>query len=101
MAENIVNARIQLKNDSETNWNQAINFIPRKGEIIIYNADTEHPYPRFKVGDGTTTVIGLPFSNFEAQKVAHKLFFGAGGIFEYDGSADLTVPVYTGNVFSN
>ena len=26
----------------------------------------------------------------------HKLTFGAGGIYEYDGSADVTVPVYTG-----
>lgn len=31
------------------------------GEIIIYSADDSHPYSRLKVGDGTTTVISLPF----------------------------------------
>lgn len=28
----------------------------------------------------------------------HKLTFGAGGTYVYDGSADVTVPVYTGNM---
>lgn len=32
-----------------------------------------------------------------AAKVAHKLTFGAGGAYVYDGSADVTVPVYTGD----
>ena len=31
----------------------------------------------------------------------HKLTFGAGGVYQYDGSADVTVPVYTGNFFSS
>lgn len=66
MADNIVNARIQLKNDTEANWNQAVNFVPRKGELIILNAesgqnvDEMRQYPRFKVGDGITTVVNLP-----------------------------------------
>ena len=29
----------------------------------------------------------------------HKLTFGAGGVYQYDGSADVTVPVYTGTAF--
>ncbi len=29
----------------------------------------------------------------------HKLTFGAGGIYQYDGSADVTVPVYTGGIY--
>lgn len=28
----------------------------------------------------------------------HKLTFGAGGAYEFDGSADVTVPVYTGGI---
>ena len=28
--------------------------------------------------------------------LSHKLTFGAGGVYEFDGSADVTVPVYTG-----
>ena len=28
--------RIQHKIDTEENWNKAVNFVPLKGEIIIY-----------------------------------------------------------------
>ena len=35
-----LNARVQTKRDTEQNWNQAINFIPKDGEIIIYKVDT-------------------------------------------------------------
>ena len=64
MSDNI-KSRIQLKNDTEENWNKAVNFIPRKGELIIYNAessnDNARPFPRLKVGDGITNVVNLPF----------------------------------------
>ena len=59
--EKVIKTRIQLKNDTETNWNKAVNFIPKQGEIIIYSADDSHPYSRLKVGDGSTTVTTLPF----------------------------------------
>lgn len=59
--EKVIKTRIQLKNDTETNWNKAINFIPKQGEIIIYSADNSHPFSRLKVGDGNTTVTTLPF----------------------------------------
>ena len=59
--DKVIKTRIQLKNDTEANWNKAINFIPKQGEIIIYSADDSHPYSRLKVGDGATPVIGLPF----------------------------------------
>lgn len=35
-----LNARVQTKRDTEQNWNQAINFIPKDGEIVIYKVDT-------------------------------------------------------------
>ena len=63
MTEKQINGRIVLKNDTEANWNKATNFIPKKGEIVIYNTDSSHTYTRFKIGDGTTTVINLPFVN--------------------------------------
>ena len=63
MASNTIKTRIQLKNDTEANWNKAINFIPLKGEAIIYSADSTHPFSRLKVGDGMTPVIDLPFIN--------------------------------------
>lgn len=62
MAEKNLNARIVHKHDSEANWNKAVNFIPKQGEIIIYDIDATHTYERIKIGDGTTKVTALPFS---------------------------------------
>ncbi len=59
--EKVIKTRIQLKNDTETNWDRAVNFVPKQGEIIIYSADESHPFSRLKVGDGNTTVTALPF----------------------------------------
>ena len=61
MAEKRFNTRIIHKNDIEANWNLAVNFIPQKGEIIVYNIDENWDYERIKVGDGITNVINLPF----------------------------------------
>jgi len=61
MASNTIKTRIQLKNDTETNWNKAANFIPKQGEVIIYSTDDSHPFSRIKIGDGSTNVINLPF----------------------------------------
>lgn len=59
------NVRFTLKNDTEENWKKAVNFIPKKGEPIIYNKDTKHNYSRIKIGDGSTKVSDLPFSNID------------------------------------
>lgn len=59
--EKTIKTRIQLKNDTQANWDRQVNFIPLKGEIIIYSADDSHPFSRLKVGDGITTVVALPF----------------------------------------
>ena len=58
-----IKARFAQKHDVEANWNKATNFIPKAGEIIIYDADVNYSYPRIKVGDGTTKVSDLPFAN--------------------------------------
>lgn len=63
MAEKILNSRMIQKHDIEENWEKAVNFIPKQGEIIIYDIDNNYDYERIKVGDGTTTVSALPFSN--------------------------------------
>lgn len=39
MNEQIFNTRIQQKHDIEANWLNANNFIPKQGELIIYDAD--------------------------------------------------------------
>ena len=62
MANKTVKTRIVNKHDTEANWQKAVNFIPKKGEIIIYDKDSTHDCPRFKVGDGTTLVSNLPFT---------------------------------------
>lgn len=61
MAEKTIKTRIQSKHETEANWNKATNFVPLKGEIIIYDPDTTYDYPRIKVGDGKTNVISLKF----------------------------------------
>lgn len=44
MAEQkILNARLCQKIDTEENWNKAVNFIPLKGEIIIYENQIKDP----------------------------------------------------------
>lgn len=61
MSQKFINSRIIHKHDLEVNWNKAINFIPLKGELIIYDADENFNYPRIKYGDGETAVTELPF----------------------------------------
>lgn len=51
------------KHDIEENWAKAVNFIPLKAEIIVYDVDETHDYERFKIGDGVTKVSELPFNN--------------------------------------
>lgn len=59
--EKNMNARIQHKHDIEANWNKALNFIPKIGEIIVYDIDENCDYSRLKVGDGVTKVGDLEF----------------------------------------
>ena len=109
MAEIRRNVRIFLKNGLEENWEKITDFIPGKGEMIIYNVDENHSTPRIKIGDGIHLPKDLPFinanpfedfdvNNITAKRVEHKLTFGAGQEYQYDGSADITVPVYTGKI---
>ena len=53
--------RIQNKHDTEANWAKATTFKPLAGELIIYDKDSNNAKPRFKIGDGITTVTSLPF----------------------------------------
>lgn len=57
-----IKTRIKNKHDTEANWALAENFKPYAGEVIVYDVDANHAYPRFKVGDGVTVVANLPFS---------------------------------------
>ena len=62
--EKKLNARLQHKIDIQANWEKATNFIPLKGEWIIYDKDSENSNIRLKIGDGTNFVNDLPFLSF-------------------------------------
>lgn len=53
------------KIESAQDWEKAINFIPKKEQIIIYDGVKENGKyiipPRIKVGNGIHTVKELPF----------------------------------------
>lgn len=56
-----IKSRIIFKHDTEANWKLATNFIPKKGELILYDPDTTYDYTRIKIGDGFNVVSDLPF----------------------------------------
>ena len=57
--EKIVKARQRQKTDTSANWGKAGTFVPLKGEIIVYQ--DQGVAPKFKIGDGTSTVGDLKF----------------------------------------
>lgn len=61
--EKNINSRIQQKHDIEANWLKAENFVPKAGEIIVYDTDENHNYSRFKIGDGVNNVNLLSFTS--------------------------------------
>lgn len=61
MAEKQLNTRITQKIDTTANWAKATNFVPKKGELIVYSDGGGTGVPKFKVGDGTTIVGTLKF----------------------------------------
>lgn len=73
MSEKHVQTRIIHRHDTEATWhsNTYKNIVPLKGELIIYDIDDNYSYERFKIGDGETTVISLPFVN--AAELADKV----------------------------
>ena len=61
MPERTFKGRAVQKHAVEADWLKATNFVPLKGEMIIYDPDADHTSARLKVGDGVTLVNGLPF----------------------------------------
>lgn len=54
--EKTIKARQIQKNDTSANWSKAVNFIPLKGELIVYT-----DLNKIKIGDGVTSVVDLKF----------------------------------------
>lgn len=125
MSENtnqvILKGRLVHKHDTEANWKLAKNFAPLLGEIIVYDPDETHPYPRYKTGiwDGKSTktedmlINNLPFSNHAAFDpadpaivaigrdaegnvvIGDEIVAQAGGGGDHDHEVTVTVPEHT------
>lgn len=67
--EKTLKTRVVLKHDTEANWKtagEAANpFVPKKGEVIIYDPDGNYVHSRQKIGDGKTRINNLPFSSVD------------------------------------
>lgn len=75
VSEKIFNTRIIHKHDTEANWKKATNFIPKQGELIVYDPDENYTYSRLKIGDGITKVNNLPFHAGTWEEIADKPFY--------------------------
>lgn len=68
--------RFTIKHDTAENWAKAINFIPLKGELILYDGIIEDgnyiELPKLKIGDGITKIIDLPFIETNTNKNSYK-----------------------------
>lgn len=69
MAEKEILTRIQHKYDTQTNWNKATGFTPKKGELIIYS-----DIKKFKVGDGNSKLSALQFYDIDLSSYATKAY---------------------------
>ena len=67
MSEKQISARTQQKIDLTANWEKATNFVPKKGEIIVYSDGGGVGVPKIKVGDGTTKVGNLKFITIDSN----------------------------------
>ena len=88
MANQEFYSRIIHKHDTEENWIKAINFIPKQGEIIIYDKDDNYDYERMKIGDGVSKVNDLPFN---LDQISDTLADLGAITIDLDGSTEGTV----------
>ena len=105
MAEKSLQARIQNKCDTTANWAKATNFVPKKGEIIIYSDGGGTGIPKMKVGDGATKVGSLKFIESDGGLSAArniKIYGGAAATAtsaDFDGTKNITIPL--GSVYGS
>lgn len=73
-----IKTRIVNKHDTEAHWNASDvkdTFVPKQGEIVVYDIDSTHTSERIKIGDGTTAVGSLPFIG-DVTAAGHNDFTG-------------------------
>lgn len=89
---NSLNTRIIHTHDTQENWNSCTSFIPKAGELIVYDIDGIFDYERFKIGDGINSVTDLPFTTDIVVKalfgvdVNNTISLDAGRITQYTNS---------------
>lgn len=54
-------ARISQLHKTEAAWNLLLDFVPMRGEFVVFDPDDLHDCARLKIGDGTTKLRDLPF----------------------------------------
>jgi len=54
-------ARVSHLYRTEAEWSKLPNFVPLRGEFIVFAPDDQHSYARMKIGDGNTLLVNLPF----------------------------------------
>ncbi len=60
MDDKLIQTRIIHKHAQENDWDDAT-LVPLQSELLIYDSDENHNFPRFKLGDGTSLAKDLPF----------------------------------------
>ena len=55
-----INTRIQLKHDTTENWNNARGFIPKPGEVIVYDDYEVKTYTVEEYGETVTKTAYIP-----------------------------------------
>lgn len=91
MAEKTLKSRIIHKHDTAANWLKGTNFIPKQGEIIVYDVDENYNYERFKIGDGKTAVNSLPFADGALREDMKFINDSAGYVVVVNDSAEYTL----------
>ena len=86
-----IKTELYQKHGLESEWQQAVNFIPQKGQIIVYDLDENYPFERFKIGDGETNVNQLPFTGVGQTIVSATL----------NTSTNKYSTTYGGEIFNN
>jgi hypothetical protein len=76
------------KIDTTENWNNTTNFIPLKGELIVY-LDGDGEVPRQKIGDGVTDVKSLPFLDSIIAPAVNDALAEAKASGEFDGTTPM------------
>ena len=91
MTEKEILTRIQHKYDTQTNWEKATGFTPKKGELIIYS-----DIKKFKVGDGNSKLSALQFYDIDLSSYATKAY-----VDQAEADALAAAKIYTNGLATN